>query len=177
MVEGDLIRLAQALSNLLHNAAKYTPQGGRITLSVELEDMQGVIRVRDNGVGIPQKMLPDIFEMFVQGERSLDRSQGGLGIGLTLVRSLVEMHGGTVEAHSEGLGHGAEFVVRLPLLPDLRLHGPTRPWVEMGKGLRPNLRAGGSWSSTITRIRPIAWPCFCRSWAMKYVRLTAAPTL
>ena len=135
VVEGDLIRLAQALSNLLHNAAKYTPQGGRITLSVELEDMQGVIRVRDNGVGIPQKMLPDIFEMFVQGERSLDRSQGGLGIGLTLVRSLVEMHGGTVEAHSEGLGHGAEFVVRLPLLPDLRLRRPDAALGGDGEGV------------------------------------------
>jgi PAS domain S-box-containing protein len=115
-VEGDLTRLAQILSNLLNNAAKYTEEGGRIDLTVEPSGGEAVLRVRDTGVGIAADMLPQIFEMFIQVQGSVSRSEGGLGIGLTLVRSLVEMHGGRVEAHSEGPGHGSEFVVRLPLL-------------------------------------------------------------
>ncbi|HWY88630.1 MAG TPA: CHASE3 domain-containing protein [Gemmataceae bacterium] len=117
-VVGDLTRLAQVVSNLLNNSAKYTPEGGHIRLSVEGQDGQAVIRVRDDGMGIPAHVLPKIFEMFTQAERTLDRAQGGLGIGLTLVRRLVEMHGGKVEAHSAGTGQGSEFVVRLPLAPD-----------------------------------------------------------
>ena len=113
-VEADPVRLAQILTNLLNNAAKYTPKGGHVWLSVTQEDQQAVISVEDNGIGIDSHLLPHVFDLFTQAERSLDRSQGGLGIGLTLVRSLVEMHGGTVEAHSEGLGKGSEFVVRLP---------------------------------------------------------------
>ncbi|HEV3260116.1 MAG TPA: PAS domain S-box protein [Gemmataceae bacterium] len=115
-VEGDLTRLAQVLSNLLNNAAKYTEEGGRIDLTVEPSGREAVLRVRDTGVGIAADMLPRIFEMFTQVQGSVSRSEGGLGIGLTLVRKLVEMHGGRVEAHSEGHGHGSEFVVRLPLL-------------------------------------------------------------
>ena len=113
-VEGDLTRLAQVVSNLLNNAAKYTPEGGHITLSVGAEGGQAVVRVRDTGVGIPADMLPNVFQMFTQVDRTLGRSQGGLGIGLALVRRLVEMHGGTVEVHSEGEGRGSEFAVRLP---------------------------------------------------------------
>ncbi len=125
-VEADPTRLEQVLVNLLTNAAKYTKQGGYITLTVERAGGEAVIRVRDNGVGIRPDLLPKVFEPFVQSERSLDRSQGGLGIGLTLVRSLVEMHGGRVEAHSEGLNKGSEFVVRLPALPDEQ-EGPAAP--------------------------------------------------
>ena len=111
----DPTRLEQVLVNLLNNAAKYTERGGRIRLSAELSGEDAVVRIRDDGVGIPADLLPRVFDLFVQGDRSLDRSQGGLGIGLTLVKRLVEMHGGAVEAHSEGVRRGSEFVVRLPL--------------------------------------------------------------
>ncbi|HEV2845251.1 MAG TPA: response regulator, partial [Thermoanaerobaculia bacterium] len=99
-----------------HNAAKFTPPGGLIQLSAERHGQEAVLRVRDNGAGIAPDLLPRIFDLFVQEERSLDRSQGGLGIGLTLVRSLVERHGGRVEVTSEGPGLGSELRVRLPLL-------------------------------------------------------------
>jgi signal transduction histidine kinase len=104
------------VSNLLNNAAKYTEEGGRIWLTVESSADEAVIRVRDTGVGIAPEILPKLFEMFTQVQASVSRSEGGLGIGLSLVRSLVEMHGGSVQAFSEGLGRGSEFVVRLPLL-------------------------------------------------------------
>jgi signal transduction histidine kinase len=116
-VRGDLTRLTQILSNLLNNAAKYTEEGGRIGLTVESSGGEAVLRVRDTGVGIAADMLPHIFEMFTQVQGSVSRSEGGLGIGLTLVRGLVEMHGGTVAAQSEGHGQGSEFVLRLPLFP------------------------------------------------------------
>jgi signal transduction histidine kinase/DNA-binding response OmpR family regulator len=112
-VVADPARLAQVLANLLNNAAKYTPDGGRISLIVEKADNEVVFRVRDTGAGIPAEMLTKVFDMFTQMDRSLDRSQGGLGVGLTLVRRLVELHGGTVEAFSDGLEKGSEFVVRL----------------------------------------------------------------
>ncbi len=118
IVEGDKTRLAQVLSNLLNNAAKYTPQDGHIWLTAEREMDHVVIRVRDDGVGIPPELRSDIFELFTQVDNSLHRSQGGLGIGLTLVRRLVEMHRGTVEARSEGPNQGSEFIVRLPLAVD-----------------------------------------------------------
>ncbi len=116
-LHADGARLEQVLVNLLSNAAKYTQKGGRIALSLEEEadGMTVAIRVRDNGIGIAPDLLPHIFELFTQAERSLDRSQGGLGIGLSLVQRLVELHGGSVVAHSE-LGRGSEFVVRLPLM-------------------------------------------------------------
>jgi PAS domain S-box-containing protein len=114
-LDADLTRLAQVFLNLLNNSAKYTAPGGRIWLSSAREGDQAVVRVRDNGVGIPPHMLGRVFEMFTQVERSLERAQGGLGIGLTLVRRLVEMHGGTVEAKSDGPGTGSEFIVTLPL--------------------------------------------------------------
>jgi PAS domain S-box-containing protein len=114
-VVGDGARLEQVVTNLLTNAAKYTEPGGRIELTGERRGEDVVLRVRDNGVGIAPALLPRIFDLFVQAERGLDRAQGGLGIGLTVVQSLVSLHGGRVEARSEGLGHGAEFVVTLPL--------------------------------------------------------------
>ena len=116
MTEGDFTRLSQVVLNLLNNAAKYTPEGGHIRLTVEEEDGKVVIRVRDTGIGIPADLLPKVFDLFTQGNGSLDRSEGGLGIGLTLVHKLVQMHGGSVEAYSDGPGCGSEFAVRLPLL-------------------------------------------------------------
>ncbi len=115
-VSADPTRLSQALANLLNNAAKYTDEGGRIWLTLDREGEQVVFRVRDNGVGISEEVLPKLFDLFTQAETTLDRSQGGLGIGLTLVRGLIELHGGTVEALSEGPGKGSEFVVRIPAL-------------------------------------------------------------
>ena len=115
-VNADPTRLAQVFSNLLNNAAKYTEPGGRIALTAEREGSDVVVRVGDTGIGIPAEMLPRIFEMFTQVDRSLERSQGGLGIGLTLVRRLVELHGGSIEARSGGHGLGSEFVVRLPAI-------------------------------------------------------------
>jgi PAS domain S-box-containing protein len=116
IVDADLTRLAQVFSNLLNNSAKYTDRGGHIWLTVERQGSDAVVSVKDTGIGIAADQLPRLFQMFSQAERSLERSQGGLGIGLTLVQRLVEMHGGRVEARSEGLGKGAEFVVRLPLV-------------------------------------------------------------
>jgi PAS domain S-box-containing protein len=115
LAEGDATRLVQVVTNLLHNAAKYTPEGGRIVLALEREEERAVIRVRDNGIGMTPEFIRRAFDLFVQGEQTLARSEGGLGVGLSLVRSLVEMHRGVVEAHSAGPGLGSEFVVRLPL--------------------------------------------------------------
>ncbi len=117
-LRADLTRLAQVVSNLLNNAAKFTGAGGHIGLTVEAGPGQVAIRVRDDGVGMTADLLPRVFDLFTQGDRSLARSEGGLGIGLTLVKNLVEIHGGTVEAHSDGPGKGSEFVVQLPALPE-----------------------------------------------------------
>ena len=114
-MRGDFARVSQILSNLINNAAKYTPRGGRISLSAAREDDSVVFRIRDSGVGIPPEYLATIFDPFTQVDRTLARSHGGLGIGLTLVRRLVEMQGGTVVARSEGRNRGSEFTVRLPL--------------------------------------------------------------
>jgi PAS domain S-box-containing protein len=113
-LDADLTRLAQVFSNLLNNAAKYSEPGGRVWLSAERQGNDVVVTVKDTGAGIPAEMLPKVFEMFTQVDRTLDRSQAGLGIGLSLVKALVEMHEGVVEARSDGLGKGSEFVVRLP---------------------------------------------------------------
>jgi PAS domain S-box-containing protein len=113
-VEGDLTRLAQVIANLLTNAAKYTETAGRIRLAVERDNGHAIVRVSDSGVGIPAELLPRIFDVFVQGDRSLARSQGGLGIGLTLVKRLVELHDGSVAVSSAGVGQGSEFVIRIP---------------------------------------------------------------
>lgn len=114
-VDADKTRLVQAHCNLLSNSVKYSERGGQIWLSVERDEDQAVIRVKDNGIGIPPENLPTIFELFTQVDRSLEKSQGGLGVGLTIVKRLVEMHGGSVEAFSEGAGQGSEFIVRLPI--------------------------------------------------------------
>jgi CheY-like chemotaxis protein len=118
VLEADRVRLTQVFANLLNNAAKYTDTGGRIWLDARREDGQVVATVRDTGIGIPADALPCVFDMFAQAHRSAGKGQGGLGIGLTMVRSLVEMHHGTVEARSAGPGQGSEFIVRLPLAPE-----------------------------------------------------------
>lgn len=115
-VHADLVRLAQVIANLLTNAAKYTQQAGSISLGVERDGAAALVRVRDSGIGIAPELQPRIFDLFVQGEHTLARSHGGLGIGLTLVKRLVEMHNGSVTVASGGAGQGTEFVVRLPLL-------------------------------------------------------------
>jgi len=126
-LEADVTRMVQVLSNLLNNAAKYTPAGGRVALSAWREDGHAVVAVSDSGIGIPPDAIGSVFEMFTQVRGSLDRAQGGLGIGLSLVRRLVELHGGRVAAFSAGRGHGSTFTVRLPLhpgSPHARLRAP-----------------------------------------------------
>jgi PAS domain S-box-containing protein len=115
-VDADVTRVAQVFSNLLNNAAKYTERGGRVQLNVQRRGGEVVVSVKDNGVGIPAHMLPLVFEMFTQVDRNIERSQGGLGIGLSIVKRLVEMHGGSVRVESDGPGTGSEFVVRLPVV-------------------------------------------------------------
>ncbi|HXT19769.1 MAG TPA: MASE1 domain-containing protein [Thermoanaerobaculia bacterium] len=116
---GDPMRLEQVFANLLHNAAKYTEPGGHIAVSLEREGGLAVARVRDDGIGMPADLLPHVFELFTQGDRSLDRARGGLGIGLTLVQRIVALHGGAIEARSDGPGRGSEMVVRLPLAEEV----------------------------------------------------------
>ena len=135
-LEADATRIEQVLANLLHNAAKFTDPGGTIELAVEIDGPHAVLRVRDDGQGIEAELLPHVFDLFVQEDRSLARSHGGLGIGLTLVRSLLERHGGTVEARSEGPGRGSEFVVRLPRCTDPAPQ-PAGPRQETGEERGP----------------------------------------
>ncbi|MGQ0546470.1 MAG: response regulator [Betaproteobacteria bacterium] len=125
-VSGDAERLAQVIANLLNNAAKYTQEGGRIELAAAASAGEAAVTVRDNGQGIDPKLLPRVFDLFVQGERSLDRAQGGLGIGLTLVRRLAELHQGRVEAASDGPGRGATFRLFLPCISTVQA-GPSQP--------------------------------------------------
>ncbi|CAK0776561.1 Histidine kinase [Gammaproteobacteria bacterium] len=137
--EGDAVRLSQVLQNLLDNAAKYTREGGDIELTATTNRRELVISVQDNGVGIPPDLLPRVFDLFQQGERSLDRSQGGLGIGLTLVQQMVKLHGGQVAACSPGLGQGSTFTVHLPLPDSLPQNSTTteaRTSVRSNGGLR-----------------------------------------
>jgi signal transduction histidine kinase len=135
-VLGDLTRLSQVLANLLNNAAKYTDARGHIQVRVERDGGDAVIRVLDDGMGIPREMLSKVFDLFAQADRTLERSSGGLGIGLALVRRLVEMHGGSVSAHSGGLGQGTEMVVRLPMTTadDPPLPPPPQETVEASAG-------------------------------------------
>ena len=114
-VFADPTRTEQIIANLLTNAAKYTNKGGRITVRTFAENGEAVIEVIDTGIGLPPEMLHRVFDLFAQADRTLDRSEGGLGIGLTVARKLAEMHGGSISADSEGLGHGSTFTVRLPL--------------------------------------------------------------
>ncbi|UJR85249.1 chemotaxis protein CheB [Sandaracinus amylolyticus] len=137
-VDGDPARLHQIQVNLLHNAAKYTPPGGHVRLEARAEDGCVVLRVRDDGMGIPRHMIEHVFDLFVQSERTLERADGGLGVGLTLVRSLVTMHGGSVEAHSDGEGRGAEIVIRLP-----RAEAPGRSDPDRARGPRTGASVRG----------------------------------
>ncbi len=129
-VEGDATRLEQVFVNLLNNAAKYTDPGGRIAISSEVDDSGIVVRIKDNGVGMTPELLARAFDLFAQDDRSAARSEGGLGIGLTLVKSLVELHGGTVSVSSAGPGQGSEFTVRLPILDSIAREGPRRTLPE-----------------------------------------------
>ena len=118
-VLGDSSRLQQIQVNLLNNAIKYTPEGGEIEIRAFAEEDQAVVTVRDSGVGIAAEMLDSVFDLFTQSDTTLDRSDGGMGVGLTLVRALTEFHGGSVLANSNGLGQGSEFTVRVPLTSEL----------------------------------------------------------
>lgn len=130
LVDADEVRLTQVVSNLLTNAARYTPPGGRVVVTAARDGDDVVLRVRDNGIGIDPVLLPHVFEMFVQGQRSPDRPQGGLGLGLSLARTLTTLHGGTVSAHSDGLGRGSEFTVRLPASLPSQHSAPAPPPVK-----------------------------------------------
>jgi PAS domain S-box-containing protein len=130
LLEADPVRLSQVFGNLLTNAAKYTERGGRVSVAAERDGPEAVVRVRDSGIGIAPEMLSRIFELFVQADPTTTKAQGGLGIGLTLVKSLVEMHQGTIAARSDGVGQGSEFVVRLPLAPP----APEEPKGRPGDG-------------------------------------------
>jgi len=139
VVEGDQARLTQVLANLLNNASKYTDAGGQISVDVEQTDTDAVIHVSDSGAGLAKDMIPRIFDLFTQADRTLDRAKGGLGLGLTIVRQLVELHRGSVEASSEGLGKGSRFTVRLPLLartPAVRLAREAAAAASSGPGRR-----------------------------------------
>ena len=181
-VRGDAIRLTQVLSNLLTNAAKYTPPGGRITVRATDERGEIVIRVRDTGIGIAPDALPRVFDLFAQERQTIDRSQGGLGLGLTIVRNLVERHGGTVSAHSDGLGTGSEFVVRLR-----RANAPVEPAVagdyqHPTRGShRATPRDGSSWSTTASMAprcsrRRCAPRATRRRWPLMHRRRCASPS-
>jgi signal transduction histidine kinase/CheY-like chemotaxis protein len=126
-LHGDATRLAQILSNLLNNAAKYTNRGGRVSLSARVDERSLVLHVADNGIGIAPDMLHQVFDMFVQVDSTLERTNAGLGVGLSLARRLVELHGGSIEAHSAGLNRGSEFVVRLPIVVDPELPAKSLP--------------------------------------------------
>jgi CheY-like chemotaxis protein len=134
-LDADPVRLSQVVTNLLHNACKFTERRGRIGLTAQRQGGDVVVAVKDDGIGIPPDKLDSIFEMFSQVDQSLERSRGGLGIGLTLTRRLVELHGGSVEARSDGLGRGSEFVVRLPVA----VERPSPP-DEPGDEIRPTGR-------------------------------------
>jgi len=139
LVEADRTRLAQAFTNLLNNAVKYTDSGGRIEVAVLVEKDQAVVSFRDSGIGIPPERLDDVFEMFSQVESALSRSRGGLGIGLSLTQRLVQMHGGSIKAHSEGVGRGSRFMVTLPLSSAAAPTAPeptAAPQAAPGQGLR-----------------------------------------
>jgi PAS domain S-box-containing protein len=140
VVHGDPLRLTQVVVNLLNNAAKYTPERGRISVAVRAEGPEAVVHVRDNGMGISHDLMPRIFDLFTQGERTLDRAEGGLGIGLTLVRRIVDLHGGTIEAISAGHGTGSEFIVRLARVVSVESEGSEGGVREPARGGPRSLR-------------------------------------
>ncbi len=153
LVDGDLTRLSQVVLNLLTNAIKYTPSGGKIKVDVAREGAFAVVRVKDTGIGMSPELIPKVFDLFVQGERSLDRSEGGLGIGLTLVKRLVSLHGGTVSAHSDGPGVAANSPSVFPRWRSRRRRAsPSRPRLSHGR-----TGPAASWSSTTIAIPPTRW--------------------
>ena len=158
LIDGDVARLVQVVGNLLNNAAKYTGRGGHIWLTAEQDSEQAVIRVRDTGPGIPEAMLSQVFDMFVQVDSTLDRSHGGLGIGLTLCKSLVEMHGGTIEARSEGLGQRQRVHRAAAGLAEAVAQERRGGRKALGRGPSPRSRAIASWWWTTCRPRPRRWP-------------------
>ena len=155
-IAGDPVRLTQVFANLLNNAAKYTNHGGTIKVTTRRDNGDAVVSVKDNGIGIAPNLLSQVFDMFMQVDRSTRRSQGGLGIGLTLVRSLVGMHGGSVEARSEGPGLGSEFIVRLPLFTEAVLSAETsrriRPLPSRRILIVDDSRDGGESLATLLRV-------------------------
>ena len=169
IVSADTTRLEQVIGNLLTNAAKYTDEGGSITLSARHDGDVVLITVRDTGVGLSAAMLPRIFELFTQVDTSRGRSRGGLGVGLSLARTLVELHGGTITAASEGSGKGSEFSVRLPGPSNGRPTPAEPPGATKHRDApadRIEVRAASS-SSMTTSIRSAAWPGFSSSLDMK----------
>jgi signal transduction histidine kinase len=160
VVRGDASRLTQVVANLLNNAAKYQNEGGLIELTARSEGDDAVIIVRDRGIGLSREMLSEAFELFAQGERTPDRAQGGLGIGLSLVKKLIELHGGSVQAASDGPGQGREFMVRLPRFAAA---GKTTPIPSQPKTMSTDPASSASSSSTTTSTPPRAWPCCCAS--------------
>ena len=138
-LEADPARLEQVVGNLLNNAAKYTEPNGRIWVTAVREGPMVILRVKDTGIGILPEMLPRVFDLFVQADRSLDRAEGGLGLGLSLVKSLVQLHQGTIEAHSPGVGQGSEFVIRLHAVPEVMAMQPDSSAGEASKGRRLRL--------------------------------------
>ena len=169
-VDGDKTRLVQVLANILHNASKFMDPGGRIHLKVTRDGSHVVISVSDTGIGIPQELIPKVFDLFTQVHSKAERAQSGLGIGLALVRRLTEMHGGTVTARSEGLGRGTEFTVRIPTLATQKVvrskatrPRPTRPWSHVAYW----------WRMTIMT-RPNRWHYSCNSLVMMSEPFTTA---
>ena len=147
---GDVVRLGQVFANLLNNAVKYTDRGGQIWLGARQENDEVVVSLRDSGIGISASMLHTIFDMFTQADPSSKRAHGGLGIGLTLARRLVEMHGGTITAYSDGPGQGSEFTVRLPIAIGVR-KGITRAIAESVRRTTYASTGHSSWTTTKTR--------------------------
>ncbi len=169
IVDGDPVRLAQIFANLLNNAAKYTPSGGHIQISSQRAGDQVVVSVRDNGVGILEDHMSEVFELFAQLHCDTGREQGGLGIGLALVRKLVELHGGNVEARSDGVGRGSEFIVRLPLSGAQ----PHDEGASDARSLPPSPRIG-CWSSMTIGMSPTVSSFYCSRWARTSALLTTA---
>ena len=172
-LDADLTRLAQVLSNLLTNSAKYTERGGRIWLDAERRGDEVVVSVRDTGIGIPAGDLPRIFDMFSQVDRSIERATGGLGIGLALVKGLVEMHGGTVTAESDGHGRGSTFTVRLPVA---WRRPPSRRPRRRRRDDRPaaGARAADPRGGRQPRLGPVDGQACSSSWATRSARRTTA---
>ncbi len=169
-LEADVTRLAQVFVNLLNNAAKYSERGGRIWLTAERQGSDAVVSVRDTGIGIPPDKLPHVFEMYTQEHRAMERSEGGLGIGLALVKQLVAMHGGSIEAHSDGLDQGSEFVVRLPIDLSAQLRQQSAPALRSTQ----QLPVCASWWLTTTKTPPTVSACCCGSRETNPARPTTA---